>query len=166
MKLTVEKIKLSELKKRFGNMDISVIIPKYNKSIKVYKTIPLNKTLQANIKEVRDIDLHCKYFAVVEEFIEQSGIDAILEKEENRDCEKILQFHTSDYLYKWFKWKFLPHIFETLPSGVIEIWSSISFEKMPDNIDFKKFYNDCLDYMANMLECDRQDLELYGSDNL
>jgi hypothetical protein len=162
MKLTVEKIKLSELKKRFGNIDISVLVPKYNRSIEVYKTLPLNQTLQADIKSVRNIDHHCKYFAILQEFTDQCGIDRIID--DNIGVESLLRMDKNGLL-NFLKWMFLPHEYLNTPKGLVEIWSSISFEKM-DQIEFTKFYNDCVNYMASVLGCDRVDLELYGSDNL
>ena len=148
------------------------LIPVFKKDIEVVKKI--KGEVKATITEVRNLLHHRKIFAIANVCCENNIFELLIKKWESIkivfDFPLDVDFKTIDLLrFKYkddsytliyiCKWLFLPLDEILLPNGeIVNAVSSIDFASM-DQIDFEKFYKDCLDLWSFALNVKRTDLE-------
>lgn len=152
--MILKKIKISEFIKD-NSFYSSCLVPVFPEDIEVYKKIQLNVLLEVDVKQPRNLLLHRKFFKLCKIFIDNGGIDKLLTSYNIENSSFFLKRDT-DELYKFLKWIILPHEILQTPLGNIEIWSSISFEKM-DNIQFTTFFDKSIEILSSVLNISVQD---------
>jgi hypothetical protein len=145
------KLKIRDIVEKYGNKNISVMIPKFSKDIETYKNIKMYTTIVCNVRQLRDADSNANYWALLNLAVD-NGICEILRMQDG-DAEKLLQQENIENLHIYLKWKLLEHKFVPHPkhNSLIEIWDSTSFEKMEDETKFKQYKKQVKQFICETL---------------
>jgi len=136
---------------------VSVAVPMISSDIEQFNK--LGSPFRATITKSRNLMHHRKFFAICNMMVDNGILDIIpIEKDV---LNKLLsRFKNESYVLVYIlKYVFLPLEQKVLPNGaVIEDVSSISFDEM-DQDDFKKFYDDCIQYFCDNMQITKEQIE-------